>query len=1852
MFCHLLLWVLLWYIVIPTCGYRLNVPRVLLPYHPSVQVTFNLVVSDPADGCFTWRSTRPDTVAVKGVNPVGTRGCSAKAQIATTSKYAEEQMAVVFAEDKDAGVVLSCGVTVDVIRSISISTTTKVLFLDASPAKVVVQAYNAEGRNIYIGDMFTNLGEIPFEWHLESSALSEKPLRVVPFSQSKYEAPDGVRLLEENKKRGYVILVEGISTGAATLKVRLVEPHFKSVEAQKVDFIVVANLLLIPSQDIFLPLGSHVHYTAEIVKQSVTEAIHLPSTQYQLQIKDQEICSLNASFSTVTAINYGTTEISLIDRNVKLSTLKPPSARIHVVEPSSLYIRITGDLWYLEIGHDYDISIIVTDADNNIMYIPENAVFKSDIPEEYFKIINKSHNGSYFNVRTLKSGTVKLRAAFISVISPKKELWMSSSIKDEVTAVISDPIEVIPSFITFPYVDAKKIHSKKLLTRGGTGSFIWSSMNPEVVSVDSSGILLTGNLGETEVIAQDMQNGAHFGKAIIQILRPTGISFGKSHVEAEVGSDLILYVSFYANSGSRKVDISDCRRVDLSVKVKDSNIFRITSDKCDEVSSYGDGCCSLVLTAVASGDTTATVQFGNMSASIQISAYLPLKLEIPTEVLVMLGSSFVIRTSGGPRPWFLDPSKYYSKLIYSDASNLISNDDVSPQNEGIIVACKGSRGDVAIVVAVGNEASPTNPLPAKAETKIRICCGVPTRLSLTLLRRHQSKCPTNVRAASCSQPSTLAVSAFGHCESGPSMGLEKQLYSLNSLKVSWKISNKNIAHVEEDKGSFEISEIRGVLKPRNIMGVVEIVASADRYKIGNRKLRLPQELQSRMQADLVENPKAMPSIIVLLNEKRASKAIRLEHGSGHFALVAYDSAVLDAELHSGITKVHPLTVGKSELQFMDLCLDKNFTATISVTDVEEILIEGPEFIALNSEQELQLKVCDMEGLFFVTDDADIMDVQLNASSDILSITRVDALHYILRGDIVGVVTLRASARRANGRILQSQSHNVQVYARLQLLPKIITLVPGSVFQLEISGGPQPLPAVQYHLNNTSVAVVGSDGLVTSKAVGYAKIIASVNPDNGAPAIEDQVIIKTVSLMGVRIHLSTSRIEVGQKAWARVNGLNEDESPFSFGGALHPLTVSWRIATPGILEVVSPIDILMAESPENRFQIELKALAVGQAVIHVTVGAPTNSKIFFKEVKHYDDQIIVTVIEPLQLTVPLRYIYALRLSPDAELDLKSNRKDGVVQFLVPPELSTYMSVIGDNNSTLRGHTVGDAALILKEAKDPHRELIYLPVSITPVASLHMVVKCSEAPEKLLAVLPLGYRLHVDIESRDHLGRPFDAAKHSINYRPHRFDLTEIHPGNANTSFDIYLKDVGETVFKVWDRNNAELAVFLRLPVNDVIEPPIYSVVLSEIICFKSPFPMSGWKELTGKRYFQFINEKNGIAIAVDVGNAVIASYDSHKQTIFSKRKVSPAKSLRFSSVPQFVSNIRNQQYLFPVIVDNTEQNLSNTYGFRCSPPLLEKLTLNAPFDCTVTFVERINVLATSIFVIRSAFLPSLGKYGCILVEQTFEESFTLIQHQSLALNISAVWNRINKVSEASVTITFYSRFEVMQREIRLNNVNALEADLVIHSPASIANKISIESDSEGILRIKHMKSPSFTELRYLIQLDMNSVLLWKELLDKCSITVKSAVTGQFEIVPVTIVLHGDTSKTVLLASDSLMGVLRSFLESTVVQIFVSLLTAAAIVGLLAYCKGYSFPSYLFSSTYSSDPSSTYGTFASDYLERYSALAYVNGKNTMDSPNMSPLSGRSSRSAGSPGEPILWSVPDRSLTTAHLRKRHWI
>uniref|UniRef100_A0A8R1E7U1 Uncharacterized protein n=1 Tax=Caenorhabditis japonica TaxID=281687 RepID=A0A8R1E7U1_CAEJA len=291
-------------------AYRLNVPRVLLPYHPNVPVSFVLEVTHPTGGCFAWRSTRPDIVSIKGLD-VTNAGCSDKAEIRSVAKPggigSSELSAVIFAEDKGSGTTLSCGVTVDEIAAISIETTTKVLFVDAAPARITVGAFNREG------DRFSTLSEIALEWELSSTSTNKaKPLRIVPFEQSTYEAPAEIVKLEKNRKKGYLILIEGVGTGTATLAAKFSDPYLQTVSAHNVELAVVANLLLVPSQDIYMPVQSVIPFQVLIVKQRGTEVVTMPNPSYELQIDGGDVASLDQKKSLVRALTKGNTAVHLL----------------------------------------------------------------------------------------------------------------------------------------------------------------------------------------------------------------------------------------------------------------------------------------------------------------------------------------------------------------------------------------------------------------------------------------------------------------------------------------------------------------------------------------------------------------------------------------------------------------------------------------------------------------------------------------------------------------------------------------------------------------------------------------------------------------------------------------------------------------------------------------------------------------------------------------------------------------------------------------------------------------------------------------------------------------------------------------------------------------------------------------------------------------------------------------------------------------------------------------------------------------------------------------------------------------------------------------------------------------------------------------------------------------------------------------------------------------------------------------------------------------------------------------------------------------------------------------------------
>lgn len=52
-----------------------------------------------------------------------------------------------------------------------------------------------------------------------------------------------------------------------------------------------------------------------------------------------------------------------------------------------------------------------------------------------------------------------------------------------------------------------------------------------------------------------------------------------------------------------------------------------------------------------------------------------------------------------------------------------------------------------------------------------------------------------------------------------------------------------------------------------------------------------------------------------------------------------------------------------------------------------------------------------------------------------------------------------------------------------------------------------------------------------------------------------MVVRVVKMAGIRIVVSASQVEKGRRILARLEGIDEGQSPFAFGGAKYPLNVS-------------------------------------------------------------------------------------------------------------------------------------------------------------------------------------------------------------------------------------------------------------------------------------------------------------------------------------------------------------------------------------------------------------------------------------------------------------------------------------------------------------------------------------------------------------------------------------------------------------------------------------------------------------------------------------------------------------------------
>uniref|UniRef100_A0A2R8ZP29 Nucleoporin 210 like n=1 Tax=Pan paniscus TaxID=9597 RepID=A0A2R8ZP29_PANPA len=1436
---------LLFLVLRGTLANKLNVPQVLLPFgREPGRVPFLL---EAQRGCYTWHSTHHDAVTVEPLYENGTL-CSQKAVLIAESTQPIRLSSIILAREIVTDHELRCDVKVDVINSIEIVSRARELYVDDSPLELMVRALDAEGNT------FSSLAGMMFEWSIaqdNESAREElsSKIRILKYSEAEYAPPIYIAEMEKEEKQGDVILVSGIRTGAAVVKVRIHEPFYKKVAAALIRLLVLENIFLIPSHDIYLLVGTYIKYqVAKMVQGRVTE-VKFPLEHYVLELQDHRV-ALNGSHSEkvailddktamVTASQLGQTNLVFVHKNVHMRSVSGlPNCTIYVVEPGFLGFTVQpGNRWSLEVGQVYVITVDVFDKSSTKVYISDNLRITHDFPKEYFEEQLTTVNGSYHIVKALKDGVVLINASLTSIIYQNKDIQpIKFLIKHQQEVKIYFPIMLTPKFLAFPYHPMGMLYRYKVQVEGGSGNFTWTSSNETVVIVTTKGVVTAGQVrGNSTVLARDVQNPFRYGEIKIHVLKLNKMELLPFHADVEIGQIIEIPIAMYHINKETKeaMAFTDCSHLSLDLNMDKQGVFTLLKEGIQRPGPMH--CSSTHIAAKSLGHTLVTVSVNEcdkyLESSATFAAYEPLKALNPVEVaLVTWQSVKEMVFEGGPQKIGIAQVWLPSKR---------------KQNQYIYRIQCLDLGEQVLTFRIGNHPGVLNPSPAVEVLQVRFICAHPASMSVTPVY----KVPAGAQPCPLPQHNKWLIPVSRLRDTVLELAVfdqhRRKFDNFSSLMLEWKSSNETLAHFEDYKSVEMVAKDDGsgqtrlhghqILKVHQIKGTVLIGVNFVGYsekKSPNEISNLPRSVDVELL--LVDDVTVVPENATIYNHPDVKETFSLVEGSGYFLVNSSEQGVvtityMEAESSVELVPLHP---GFFTLEVYDLCLAflGPATAHLRVSDIQELELDLIDKVEIDKTVLVTVRVlgsskCPFQNKYFRN-----MELKLQLASAIVTLTPMEqqdeySENYILRATTIGQTTLVAIAKDKMGRKYTSTPRHIEVFAPFRLLPEKMTLIPMNMMQVMSEGGPQLQSIIHFSISNQTVAVVNRRGQVTGKIVGTAVVhgtIQTVNEDTGKVIVfsQDEVQIEVVQLRAVRILAAATRLITATKMPVYVMGVTSTQTPFSFSNANPGLTFHWSMSKRDVLDLVPRHSEVFLQLPvEHNFAMVVHTKAAGRTSIKVTVHCMNSSSGQFEgNLLELSDEVQILVFEKLQLFSPECQPEQILMPINSQLKLHTNREGAA--FVSSRVLKCFpnSSVIEeDGEGLLKAGSIAGTAVLEVTSIEPFG---VNQTTITGVQALLGKKKKKSLPGNYtyegnrLILGPYLLTLYCGIPSE------------LLN------DLLHIGPGNKNYTYMAQAVNRGLTLVGLWDWRHPGMADYIPVAVEHAIEPDTKLTFVGDIICFST------------------------------------------------------------------------------------------------------------------------------------------------------------------------------------------------------------------------------------------------------------------------------------------------------------------------------------------------------------------------------------------------------------------------------------
>lgn len=979
--------------------------------------------------CFNWSVMDTNLIKIVPIykNKEAEKiSCTNKVTVIPVGLSNQRRSTIVYAKYQDSEV--ECEVFLDNIASLNILTAARRIYF-GELITLEVQAFDKEGN------VFSSLQGLNFKWKTSELEEQKDTIQLMPLSDKT------VKITVSDYSSSSSIIAKGTKIGKGSVSV-LLDQSKDNLEFT-VQFYVLDKLKLLPSSFLRVLRGSLIQYSLQRNIEGRLE--DLDSLNYQWTLTNETVAEISPR-GLLRSLELGQSQIVVKDKSFDMNEVRgtlivsqPYYLKFKVEQITPHFyeniLKITNyvnePLNFVK-NYKYEVTVEVYNPDNQLIHITNDFLFNVTVNGNLM-IHNFSKNKQVFTIESNTTGTFELSA---SLLYDDKVLSLSSPIR------VFEKIKIQYEKDTI-YLPTDEGVQQTFLVKvtGGSGDYIFLTKNNDMMKIDDGGLLTTFAEGEGHLFVVDAQNtlNGDFKKVYVSI--PASLSFKKGIRETPFETTLCLDLNVQDSKGNLFTQFDSLHFI---WQIIDPTIFQyVKTQEC----LYGFRANSI-------GHTAVKVRYRKtrMQDKTFIASFMPLKIERPNDnPIVTLGSEIEFILTGGPYKW-MNSSVLLHKSSIKD-EKLIKLDFISANEKEQIYKAKClNYGEQVITFITEQNLNQEDSENTVATTSILYSCHEPVSLKVVPLnpKTNQEVAPIPVSGSKIlvyniknNQTIDVKINVFN--------SENKMFYDISTLNIDWNLKENNFAKLITSpivgKNKLEIQDKEGFLfLDATIIGYLPEVRFEGTLK------PVYGEAELRVTFDLMVNP---PWYLLFKHPKNKYQ-ITTTGGSGKFDYKLNNSRIISFnQVTSNSIEVTPLNEGYAGVKSHDLTFGTFAEATTKVSDVYSIQMNGSRLVQENHNISIKILAYDEEGNKFDHFNIEHMNPKVEIDYVQIATIKPSSLKdtFIVYGISEGTVKITGSVTTSEGKKMFTLPFYIQVYKELKIDPPYLLLIPGSIYQVLVTGGP-------------------------------------------------------------------------------------------------------------------------------------------------------------------------------------------------------------------------------------------------------------------------------------------------------------------------------------------------------------------------------------------------------------------------------------------------------------------------------------------------------------------------------------------------------------------------------------------------------------------------------------------------------------------------------------------------------------------------------------------------------------------------------------------------------------------------------